>query len=257
MTKAKEVVEPAPGWHDEGLQYGIGAFESMRADAQGIPLWRSHRERLGRALEAWGLGKEYLEVLDESLSRQTWPEGGVRVKLIVSLTRRGPVHHLRQEALPELGSPLRPLRLLLETCDAAEAMTYKSCSYERHWLAWRRAQRAGCDDTLYVMNDHLLECSRAAVGWLENDVGILSEGPCLDSVCARRLIELDGRTWRRGVVDIKRLSSGSGRLVCLNAVRGLMPVGEVVDVEGRKWLPNQPAGVETASWNERLFTRRK
>ncbi len=234
---------------DRGLLYGDGLFETMAFTAGHCALWPWHMERLERGAarlkielpakslllkESRALAKEdacviRLTVTRGSSRRPGYAASGLEQtrRLIVRLARPAPRNALRigvcRERLPTPGltAGLKHLSRLDQVLLAQEITD------------------AGWDEGLvFDQQDHLCEGLQSNVlllpeehsDWLTPPVGAGVEGACRAALLQHALV----REAPLGERDLERCTS----LALCNAVRGVEPVSELVEV---KVLSPQPA----------------
>lgn len=238
-------------WDSLAVQYGIGAFETMRMENGRIALWDYHYQRLKRAISSWGLSEEELKVAISGL--ESVQEKNCRLKLFIGLhSERKLISHIYLSSL-ELRDSSK--RLLLQTNRRALEQVYKTSQYSDHYFSYTKARSQQCDDVLYEsINGHLLECSRAAILVLSEDRGYLSQGPILKSVTRQKLFDEKGNFWKlkeRILLD----ELGDTEFLCTgNAVEGLRAVNEVIDEKGRCRYKKKVPNTLIDKWNQFLFS---
>ncbi len=237
------------------LHYGVGAFETMRAIAGRLPLWDYHRQRLTRALEAWGCGAGLLDDLERALRPAATSAPLEKVKVIVGLMETGHAAFriFREAYVP----PPRSMRLLALREDHPMAAGWKSCNRERHFFAKRRAQASGCDDVLYLTRrKNLLETSAAAIHVLSADHAASASGPILDSISRRRLLEHPSGFFAGARISLDDIRAARP-LLLTNALRGIFHASEIVWGDGAVSRLPAPAAELVERFETYLFGTKK
>lgn len=244
-------VRSGPGWETPLVQFGLGAFESMRVQDGRVPLWPYHKERLMRALHTWGVKESFPADIEEEL--QTFlTRGELRLKLLMGIGEDDRlIWHWYAHELELLEKPLR--LLLLETC--ANSQKFKSCNYADHFLARQRARGAGFGDALYVdENEILLECSSGAVFVMDAHNGNCAETGMLQSVVREKLLQEHPDYWQVKKSSLSELRKND-YLVYGNAVQGLVGIEKVIDSTEKCRYERKTDWSFLESWNKWLFER--
>jgi hypothetical protein len=213
-------------WDQPFIQYGIGAFETLRCIKGEFPLQTYHRRRLLKALEAWDVPPEKLDASwAELLHRGRSCTGEGRFKLLVGLDQHGGlVSHIYQFDYTAITAPRR---LCLGPQVILAPQYFKSSSYEAHYWAKQHAAKLGFDDVLYVDAQHQpLECSTSAILEYRDDVFWAPSGPLLASVSVNSLVERFPNHFKRS----PKLVGGNWpqrQWVTCNALHGLMAVESI------------------------------
>ena len=239
-------------WDQPFIQYGVGAFETLRCRAGEFPLAIAHQRRLLKALEHWKLEPRLLdEAWDELLQKGRESRSDQRFKLLLGLGENGElIHHIYQfdyQALPE------KRRLCLAQQVMHRAQPYKSSSYEAHYWARQEALRAGFDDVLYI--DALgcpLECSTSAILEFREGFFFAPQGPVLASVSVAHLLEHYPAVFKR----LPSLEPGlwqQRKWVTCNALHGLRAVESIQVNSLETNCPMVEADV-LQFWNQQLFS---
>lgn len=207
------------------MQYGIGAFETMRLEDGRVALKEYHLRRLLKFGEKWNVDESILkEAFEACLEKKT--KTRARLKVWIGLHHDKSIKtHLYE--LPLEAKPILNKVLCIEVSFNKE-QAYKSCNYEDHFFALQQAKQKGYDNVCYKMNGKLLEFATGSVLLKSGQKGILSEGPALDSVSARKLSSHE--SWSYGTVSLNQLKDAD--FMMSNAVFGIMPVKELYDEEG-------------------------
>lgn len=257
-----------PNWNDPLVQYGIGAFETMRAVHGTIPLWPWHRQRLERALEYWNQARtpmeKPLELVDKELQKplefvekklqnlleQQQEQPTSKIKLLLGLGEKGWIHHFYNEAFePEL----KAKKLLICESLKPTAQSFKSCNYAEHWLAFKKAQSQACDDVIYLSSERtLLECSTAClISEQSPERFSIVKNDTLASVSAQCLVERFPDHFNF-CPELSLKEALQKPLFTCNALRGLQPVAQIRAEAGKQH--ELPCFEKTAQfWNEQLF----
>jgi 4-amino-4-deoxychorismate lyase len=244
-------------WQEPFVQFGVGAFETMRYQNGNISLEAFHKRRLAKAIRHWSLKPHAIEVpwgmLHEQLkaldSRNVY-----RVKLLIGLGENNQLcahvfHKPHQDNTA-------PRRLIRHRPHSNQLSPYKSSSYEQHFLARREAIRLGWDDAIYITEKgSLLETSTAAMFIKsDDDLFCVRQGDFLDSVLKNALLE---RFTNQVKVcrDIHLSQIHSNGLLMGNALQGLIAVDSVSE-DPKTRTEYTPLGIEQKwidHWNQRLF----
>lgn len=238
-------------WVSPLLQFGLGAFESMRYENGKVALWKLHAERLTQALKKWGLS-ENLILEGEKKIAELKPEKSLRLKLFYGLSENADLHiHLYQTDLQINSTPRR--LMLFE--GVRHVLPYKSSSYDFHYLNRQQALSEDYDDVVYTLDQKTLsECSTASLILVKNNSGIISTVDVLPSTSAKRLMSLDENFWSSGEIRISELNQNS-ELWMSNAVQGLVPIAEIKNQQGDiLYQQNKYSDSMLKDWNQRLFT---
>ena len=243
-----------PGWDSPLVQFGVGAFETLRCESGNFPLLRWHRDRISRALEIWGVAPEKLEAPWQSLlerGRALEDVSHRRVKLLIGLTETDElVHHVFDFSFAP-NSQSRTLRL--ESQRIFLPQSFKTTSYEEHYWARRKAAREGVSDVLYVDEKReMLEASTSCLLiWDGSHFLVRDKGPVLASTSLASLRS-------RYPEDFKPISafplSLTERfpLLMMSALNGMAHVGRLVDGQDSHELKPIDEGL-LEDWNRRLF----
>jgi len=242
-----------PKWDMPLLQFGIGAFETMRCIEGKIPLLEFHLSRLEKALEHWAIEKIGLASLWAQRHVQLQCDHELRVKWLIGLDHQFQlIDHLYQVPISHI---TKPLHLLIETVAHSISMDYKSCNYVQHWCAHRKACQQGYDDMLYVTPEmKILECSRYAMTWIDVENGIFAKGENLNSVSSSAFIKKRSDFWKKGELYLNSLPK-SGRLYACNALHGLVPIDSVHSSSGECFYKNNQTATQHDFWNKILFNQ--
>lgn len=237
-------------WNMPLVQYGLGAFETMRCIQGKIPLLNEHFQRLKRALEHWDTNPDQLQDLWAKHRDQLPQKGEHRLKWLISLKQNGGlIDHLY--IFDYQPSP-NPLSLCIGDCLFTHLQTYKSCNYAEHYLQNKKATQLGCDDMLYLTKDQgIVESSRAAILCIQDEQGIVCSGPRLESVSARYLLKNHSTFWKEAQITLDDLKESSQLYAC-NALHGLMPIQSIHTQQGQRVYHNPNPG-PPKGWNEKLF----
>lgn len=244
-------------WQYPFVQFGVGAFETMRYQNGRIALESYHKNRLTRALRHWNLDPHLIEAPWQMLHEKLVAIKSKkihRIKLLIGLNDKDELcAHVFDQ--PHQDKTLRR-KLMLYSPHSNQRNVYKSSSYEQHFLAHRDAVRQGWDDAIYITQDgHLLETSTAAL-FIKGAHGLLcvEQGHFLDSVVKTALLERfpdEVKTCKK--IHIDQIQSSC--LLMGNALQGLMAVASVSEVS-RARKDHIPLEVEQEYldiWNQRLF----
>ncbi len=219
---------------DRGLTYGDGVFTTMKVSG-GEPLFlEKHLGRLGRdaasiglpapieEVEAACLGLVYRLGIKQGVLKATLTRGaGPRGLSIRNVS--GPTVILSASDLP---GPRPPLRAISIPDDRGALAAHKTLNYLPNVLAMQRAEKAGCEEAVFVRDGMLLEATGS------NLVGMV-EGRLLTPPLDGRVL---GGIAREVLLEESVILEGDlptdmlGPLYCVNSVRG---VEEVAELDGR------------------------
>lgn len=226
-------MEPrSPHWNDNFIQFGLGAFETMRCIDGQVPLIEFHLERLSRALKAFDCSSFNL---DPSWNQQllTIPtKGQFRVKWFLGLDQNRRIKdHLY---IQPYKAAFETLTCLALPAPFNQAQIYKSSSYDQHWLAHQKATRHQCDDAIYLLPDsQIVECSRASVLLTDPKNGFYAKGPNLQSVSVAALKSQNSDFWSGKNLYLNQIKKEE-QLWCSNALHGVRAIRSIVDLQGRE-----------------------
>jgi branched-subunit amino acid aminotransferase/4-amino-4-deoxychorismate lyase len=247
-------------WESPFVQFGVGAFETMRCHRGTVPLLGLHRQRLHLALSAWELKPLVLEEAWADLLitlSQLDEDSTFRVKLLIGLDQ----HHNIQHQIftqPHQDNP-KPRRLLLSSSTSCYESLYKSSSYEQHFLARHKAHSLGFDDGIYqALSGELLESSTAALFlWNEEKLLCVKSGNFLRSVLKTHLLN-NFSDHVQTIPHIEMNSLKEHALLLGNALQGFMPVDSISgtsDDSESFCIKNKPVDPEwIRAWNDQLFS---
>jgi branched-subunit amino acid aminotransferase/4-amino-4-deoxychorismate lyase len=231
------------------VQYGLGAFETMRCVASKIPLQHFHLERILKAASVWGIEKNTVE--QEFLKHfKELPTELSRIKVLIGLNDENTlVSHRYTVPLIE---NLDPKNLVMKKTNNREAEYFKSCNYAFHYFERKKAIEAGYDDVCYQQEGRLIECSTSAIILINEGSGMIANGENLSSVSVAKLMSLKGDYWSKGPVVIDGLQQ-SGQLCVANALHGLTAIRTIKDETGNLLYENKTPK-DISHWNELLFS---
>ena len=246
-------------WDQPFIQFGVGAFETLRCRDGKFPLAEAHRCRLQKALAHWRCEPSLLDApWAEFIQKGKASRGEQRFKILVGLDERGGIiHHIYQfdyQALPA------KRQLCLAPAWNVLPQPYKSSSYAGHYLARQEALRVGVDDVLYVdPAGRPLECSTSAIMEYREGIFWIPQGPVLESVSVGVLVENYPENFKRSPA----LEPGHWQdrhWVTCNALHGLRVVERIFTTSSSS---QDFASAETCplidatlvdSWNQKLFS---
>jgi branched-subunit amino acid aminotransferase/4-amino-4-deoxychorismate lyase len=216
---------------DRGLAYGDGVFTTMKISG-GIPLFlERHLRRLGREAESIGLLAPVEEVKVACLGlvyRLGMKQGVIKATLTRGAGSRGlsiknvsgPTVIVSASNLPE---PRPLLRAISIPDDRGALAAYKTLNYLPNVIAIQRAEKAGCEEAVFVRDGTLLEATGS------NLVGMV-EGRLLTPPLDGRVL---GGITREVLLEENMVLEGDlpadmlGPLYCANSVRGIEAVAEL------------------------------
>lgn len=212
------------------LQYGIGAFETLRVIGGEPEYLGWHLERLMSALKVIGLGNQSLEACRREILHHIQVKGIRRgvVKLVVNDLGR----FVTDREIPYGAADYRDgFRLTFSEVEVPGQSRYtiKSTNYLVPLLEWQRAKASGFDDALFVNGrGEIVETTRSNLFLLEK--GQLTTPPlssgCLSGIMRRAIIEAHPAGVRE--VPVSRGALEDAEAVFLtNAVMGVMPVQSI------------------------------
>lgn len=247
-------------WNSSLVQFGVGAFETMRLVEGNIPLLPWHQQRLKRFALDWELDTTKLDgIWEQALEHwDTLPKNVVwRVKLLIGLDENQQLtHHVFEFEHQDKKAPRRLMAMASPFSPNKPRDPYKSSSYQLHISAKRRAMKAGFDDALYWAEDgSWLETSTAALMLFDGKHWRAAEnGAFLQSVfktsCFERFPEDTLAQEQLNAEDLKE-----GPLFMCNALNGLMPIASVHFEDGRELITEQlPDRDFTQEWNQKFFS---
>lgn len=220
------------------LQYGEGAFETLRVEEGQIPLLRHHRHRLSAALLAWGLDANALDgVWAEVEDVGSHLPGIHRLKLMVGRGADGRLlYHIVHG---ELKASATVQRATVETIAAGGMHHFKSTCYAPFIQAHRRALSKDASEALLLHpRGWALEFATSALIHGDGARCFGVHGPRLDSVAERVLFSKTG--WFR-VPPPRPEELPSRWVLACNALRGLRPVKQLIlSDQTRVDLPQPP-----------------
>lgn len=240
----------SPQWGDPFVQFGMGAFETMRCIDGQIPLIEFHLERLSQALQIWNCTDFDLKQA-WNFYQKTLPESDqFRVKWLLGLNLNHQISdHLFREPYR---MPAKKLTCLALPAPYSTHQRYKSNSYDQHWLANRKATQHKCDDAIYLLPDsRIVECSRASVLITDSQKGYSAKGPNLNSVSVAALKKFNLEFWSERKIYLNQIASSEQLWAC-NALHGIRPISSVIDLEGKE-IYRSNCEQEAKAWNEALF----
>lgn len=247
-----------PSWNSPFVQFGVGAFETLRCERGFFPLEKWHRRRLGRALKAWGLPEKHLDaawnaLLERGQALKEHPYR--RVKLLVGLGEKDELLYHVFDVSFEPNSIQRTLKVENQLIFLPQR--FKTSSYEEHYWARRRASADGVSDVLYI-SDHgeMLEASTSCLLlWNGSQFLIRDGGPVLESSSLTSLRERYPEAFEV-ISDFQLDLTQNFPLIMMSALNGMASVGALVENgETRDLLPID--GDLLSSWNHRLFSSSK
>lgn len=236
-------------WDSLLVQYGIGAFETMRCMNGNIPLLPYHLKRITSVADDWGIAnKEVEEKFYETLN--SLPNELSRVKILLALNEENVLFSHRY--LYPLVSDRKPRKLLLKKVDNLQKQNYKSCNYAFHFLEKKQAILKGYDDVCYEYHGCLHECSSSALLLSNGTLGIVAKGKNLQSVSAAKLLNDNNGYWIKDKISLEKINERDFSLFVSNAVQGIVPVKSLYNENGE--IVYESTSDETLNhWNEVLF----
>jgi len=172
---------PALSALDQAYLSGMGAFETLRADA-GVPLFlEAHFDRLATSAECFQLLPPNIEVIrkgiHELLARQGLESARIRMTISTAgATDGAPFRFGGNVQTTLLAFPIakvaeNPVRIFTAPfrMDSMSPLAGHKCtSYALHALAVHHARAAGCDDAL-MLNHHgdLVSCATGNLFWVK------------------------------------------------------------------------------------------
>ena len=246
----------SPQWNDVLVQFGIGAFETMRWSHGRIPLMPWHRQRLQRALLRWGQPENALDDIWDQVETQAaliQPNHSfLRVKLLIGLNGQEElIHHLY--AVPfEVNNA--PRRLFYCQQVTYREQRYKSTQYEDHYLNLKRAQSLGYDDVIYLdAQENVLESRTAAILFSKGDQLCAVRGPTLASSSVQSLLDRYPKDMITcPPIKVTDRPTDTHWFTC-NALQGISPIASM-ETSSRQTIefPRPPENM-LKLWNHRLF----
>ena len=237
-----------PNWESLLVQYGLGAFETMRCVDGKIALLPYHIERISRVAFDWGIEKSEIEkAFTKALVNL--PLELSRVKLLLGLNEGNEL--LSHLYVYPLKIETKGRKLLLRKCQNKKSENYKSCNYASHYLEKKKANISGYDDVCYEYDGQLLECSSSALVFLNKTEGIVAEGENLRSVSVSKLLDKKNSFWKKGKISLDTLMT-SGALCVSNALHGLVPVESIHDERG-EGVYESTCSIDLKKWNNFIF----
>jgi branched-subunit amino acid aminotransferase/4-amino-4-deoxychorismate lyase len=239
-------------WDDPLVQYGWGAFETMRSFDGQIPLLKWHKHRLEKALIHWGESESLLKPIFEHLYQRLQTDlsqGSYRLKLIIGMGNKGIIFHVYHWPYQK-NAPVKSLLLKEQTI--FKPQNYKSTCYVEHLINFKLAKAKGFDDAVYCDHQHnLLECSTSALLSYENGVFYGFNGPVLDSTSLASLVDRFPEKFHlRATKDLISLSQYP--LLCINALHGISKINSIHHEGHITRFPLTPEPL-ISEWNRRLF----
>ena len=245
---------------DAGFLLGHGVFETLRAEAGDLPLWRMHLARLESGARQLGIPPEPPGDLRararELLARCDAVDGVLRITLTGGEVGAGrPTWCMTTRPRPGTTGPVRLHVVALERSAADPTVAIKCTS--RAPLSWARAraQEAGADDALLVDTlGRVLETTTANV-FVVDDRGEIRtprlDGAVLPGIARAELIAgLGERGVRVREVDcVEAVASVATTLMVTNAVHGPR-AAVLVGAEHRTQPP--VVTLSEAVWQQRL-----
>lgn len=241
-------------WQSPFVQFGVGAFETLRCEEGHFPLAKWHLRRITRALDAWGLPQDHLKAPWENLLRRGQELNNFpfrRMKLLIGLDENDElVHHIFDfEFEPN------PASRILKTEDQQIFLPqpFKTSSYEEHYWARRRASAEGVQDVLYLDDNHqMLEASTSCLLlWDGSRFLVRDGGPVLASSSLESLMERFPESFCK-VQDFGLKLTHQYPLLMMSALNGMAHIGALLESgTQRQLLPLTNTFLE--EWNNRLF----
>jgi branched-chain amino acid aminotransferase len=238
------------GVRDRTFEHGLGLFESFRTWNGHPTLLRRHLGRLRDSARELGLPLEAGQLPDVqavaalvAASRDFVPPGvdaRLRITLTGGLAAAPPLRSIVWMSVGPLPAPIRQKGAIIAGSIEVPAddplARHKTLNYWRNAIAHSRALDAGADEVLCVTHDRLIcEASRSNV-FLVRD-GCLhtpaADGRLLPGIMRQVVLE------RARAIGIEAVEE-SLPMECIatadeafltNAVRGILPVGRLFDVE--------------------------
>ncbi len=231
--------------NDRGLAYGDGVFESMRVHAGTLPLWTRHRERLHAGAAQLGLILPQIEVIEAHISEVIAGIYAGVLKLLVTRGSGGRGYAPPSVPVPTWMLALHPLPstsargLRLRWCETRLGLQpalagIKHCNRLEQVLARVECDESGCDEGLMLSMASEVVCATAA------NLLVLREGrwitPSVEAcgvsgVCRGWLVD-------QGLVDVgsitTHMTETADALALCNAVRGILPVSSLGEIEYRQ-----------------------
>lgn len=244
---------------DRGFLYGDGFFETMRIHRGRPLLLRRHLERLVQSCEATGFGRavdpdRIAATVGDLIAANGIAEGYLRVTVSRGehdgrLTRlECPEPTVLVEARPaDLPPPEGPPPIAL--CVAPEvrpagapALRHKSLSYQPNLLALAAGRGRGADEVVFLNSDRRLAEGAVSNLFLVRDGTVCTPSvdcgllPGITRAVVLELCRREGLPVEEGHYGAECLRS-AGEVFCTNSLRGLMPVGRILEPERRLDAP--------------------
>lgn len=216
---------------DRGLAYGDGAFTTLRVGGGEPLLLDSHLARLGHDLAALYIPPPEADTLEAAcrglVHRLELRDAALKITVTRGPGGRGPAPpddpsptaFISASPLP---APRGPLRAATVDGERDALSRHKSLNYLPSVLALREARERGCDEAIFALDGLLLEASISNLVGVEG-AGLVTPagGGVLPGVARGALLESGA------AVEGDVAADTPGPLYCVNAVRGIEPVGEL------------------------------
>jgi branched-chain amino acid aminotransferase len=252
------------GVRDRTFEHGVGLFESFRTWNGHPTLLRRHLERLRNSARELGLPLEAGQLPDAqavaaliAASRDIVPPGvdaRLRITLTGGLATSPPLRSIAWMSVGALPALIRKTGAIITESIEVPAddplARHKTLNYWRKAIAHTRALDAGADEVLCLTHDRLIcEASRSNIFFVQD--GRLhtpaADGPLLPGIMRQVVLE---RARTLGIEAVEKslpmeCVASAHEAFLTNSVRGIVPVGRLMDVEFAV-----PGPVTDRLWND-------
>jgi branched-chain amino acid aminotransferase len=252
------------GVRDRTFEHGLGLFESFRTWNGHATLLRRHLERLHNSARELGLPLEAGQLPDAqavaaliAASRDILLPGvdaRLRITLTGGLATSPPSRSIVWMSVAPLPVLIRQTGAIvtgsIEVPADGHLARHKTLNYWRNAIAYTRALDAGADEVLCLTHDRLIcEASRSNIFFVQD--GRLytpaADGPLLPGIIRQVVLE---RARTLGIEAVERslpmeFVASAHEAFLTNSVRGIVPVGRLMDVEFAV-----PGPVTDRLWND-------
>lgn len=252
----------------EGVQFGLGLFETMRIAEGSVEDLEAHLHRLKDSAKALNIaipsalesGEELVSKLEPVLSAIIEPLAVMKLVLIKSgnasrwwvQTRKFSYH---REML-DLGYNL--CVSAVRRSSTSLMLPHKSLNYSENWLEKQKAVENGYQEVLFLNEDGFVtECSASNVFFVKDDVWYtpqLSVG-LLNGIMRQRLIcAIKKEKWivKEGEYTLGELCLAD-QIYLTNSLMGIMPVKRLNHIEFSKADFTQEQFINNVDKNRQLF----
>ena len=231
---------------NRGLNYGDGAFETMRVHRGELPLWPRHLARLLEGAARLGIAMPDVDFVEARIADMVSSvEAGV-LKLLLTRGEGGRGYAPPVDAVPTWMLSLQPLPALQDAlrvhpCDTRLAAQpalagIKHCNRLEQVLGRAEAVRAGCDEGLMQDMAGNPVCATSA------NLLVLHDGrwrtPPVEACGVAGVLR--GWLFAQGLVEVADVTPGeladADAVALCNAVRGILPVRAL---GAREWSPHR------------------